>query len=137
MGGVTDAAIERWANMRKDTVRHFKINARTTRQLFVYGILIPVVIYEASIAEFVRLPCCDSGRAWCLTAIFRIAEHCSQKERPRQASLPLAFQLNGQPSLVAFQQCLARILDIYEHGSCCLLKPHVLLHPDTITMAPF
>lgn len=55
MGGLkVDPAIERWAAMRESTVRHFRITTRTVRAGILWGVVVPLMIYEGAIAEMVR-----------------------------------------------------------------------------------
>ncbi|EGD79406.1 hypothetical protein PTSG_09818 [Salpingoeca rosetta] len=52
MGGLkVDPAIERWGAMRETTVRHFRITPKTARQGFLWGLVVPLIIYEGAISE--------------------------------------------------------------------------------------
>eukprot|EP00055_Hartaetosiga_balthica_P003457 m.7866 g.7866 ORF g.7866 m.7866 type:complete len:73 (-) comp2941_c0_seq1:281-499(-) len=53
MGGLkVDPAIERWGSMRETTARHFKVTRTALRNGLIFGLVIPMTIYELSIVEF-------------------------------------------------------------------------------------
>lgn len=54
MGGEylkNDPAIDKWATMRENTVKHFKWTPRTTRKAVMWGVLVPFAIYEYAVIE--------------------------------------------------------------------------------------
>eukprot|EP00042_Codosiga_hollandica_P013707 m.31159 g.31159 ORF g.31159 m.31159 type:complete len:83 (+) comp41632_c0_seq1:165-413(+) len=51
-GFIKDPAIERWASMRERTGEFFKWTPRTTRAAVLWGVVVPVVLYEVAVAEY-------------------------------------------------------------------------------------
>ena len=49
-----DPAIERWATMRESTLAHFKWNPRTVGMSILWGVVVPVGIYELIVFQYVR-----------------------------------------------------------------------------------
>eukprot|EP00056_Hartaetosiga_gracilis_P018277 m.10375 g.10375 ORF g.10375 m.10375 type:complete len:72 (-) comp6580_c0_seq1:293-508(-) len=53
MGGLkVDPAIERWGSMRETSARHFKVTRTAARNGLIWGLVVPLALYELSIVEF-------------------------------------------------------------------------------------
>lgn len=51
---LTDPAIERWGTMREKTTRHFRATKRNFALFAVFGVAVPVAIYEYVAYSLVR-----------------------------------------------------------------------------------
>ena len=49
-----DSAIDRWGAMRENTLKHFRWNKRTVTASLVWGLVVPLAMYEVTVAEMVR-----------------------------------------------------------------------------------
>eukprot|EP00056_Hartaetosiga_gracilis_P018278 m.10377 g.10377 ORF g.10377 m.10377 type:complete len:78 (-) comp6580_c0_seq2:86-319(-) len=60
MGGLkVDPAIERWGSMRETSARHFKVTRTAARNGLIWGLVVPLALYELSIVEFVSFICSE------------------------------------------------------------------------------
>jgi len=89
MGGLkTDAAIERWGSMRETTVQHFRMNKRTGLQFAIFGVIIPVAIYELSVLSAVRRDARPGAPATALRRAATARTRCAPAPRLFRASPP-------------------------------------------------
>ena len=53
-GLLHDAGIDRWARMRETTTQHFRWTPRRALQALVWGVAVPLALYEATVFQMVR-----------------------------------------------------------------------------------
>eukprot|EP00035_Acanthoeca_spectabilis_P020740 m.434418 g.434418 ORF g.434418 m.434418 type:complete len:90 (+) comp17710_c0_seq1:30-299(+) len=46
-----DPAIERWATTREKTIQHFKFTPKNVRNIVLFAVAVPVIIYELGVAD--------------------------------------------------------------------------------------
>eukprot|EP00053_Salpingoeca_punica_P007824 m.71132 g.71132 ORF g.71132 m.71132 type:complete len:74 (-) comp14346_c0_seq1:1200-1421(-) len=52
MGGLLrDPAIDRWATMREQTLRHFRLTRKNVGPALIWGLGVPLVIYQFATME--------------------------------------------------------------------------------------